>query len=46
MVSNPLKAKMYLSGERKKMNKWLRWLHMTKHKRKNWRESKAFIPLC
>jgi hypothetical protein len=35
MVSNPLKAKKYLSGERKKMKKWLRWLHMTKHERKN-----------
>jgi hypothetical protein len=41
MVSNPLKAKNHLSGERKKMNKWLRWMHMTKHERKNWRGFKS-----
>jgi hypothetical protein len=41
MVSNPLKAKTHLNGERKKRNKWLRWLHMTKHERKNWRGSKS-----
>jgi hypothetical protein len=41
MVSNPLKAKKYLSGEREKINKWLRWLHMIKHEKKNWRGSKV-----
>jgi exoribonuclease II len=43
MVSNTLRAKNYLNGEREKMNKGLRWLHMTKHERKNWRESNLVI---
>jgi hypothetical protein len=42
MVSNPLKAKKTLKWrEKKNMKKWLKWLHMTKHKRKNWRGSKS-----
>jgi hypothetical protein len=38
-----LDAKKYLSGEKKKKNKWLRWLYMTKHERKNWRDPKCNV---
>jgi hypothetical protein len=43
MVSNPLKVKTHLNGERKKRNKWLRWLHMIKHREKIGEDPNPFV---